>query len=54
MAKDKVTDDDHEILFKSNKRKDPALLKAVLNVLPPDSKANIYLTRGTRIGQNQR
>ena len=51
MAKEEnKAKDESEILFKSTRRrKDPALLQTVLNVLPPDSKANLYLTRGNRI-----
>ena len=49
MAKEKAPDvETSSMLFKSTKRKDPALLETVLNVLPVDSKANIYLTRGNR------
>ena len=54
MAKEKVPEaDDNSMLFKSNKRKDPALLETVLNVLPADSKVNLYLTRGNRANKER-
>ena len=54
MAKEKVPEaDDNSMLFKSNKRKDPALLETVLNVLPADSKVNLYLTRGNRANKQR-
>lgn len=36
-----------DILFRG-KDKDPALLEAVMNILPRSSMANMYLTRGSR------
>ena len=38
--------DKDEMLFKT--KKDPALLEAVMNIIPRNSMANMYLTRGSR------
>ena len=40
--------EDDKILFRGKGNKDPALLEAVMNILPRNSMTNMYLTRGSR------